>query len=212
MVALDLIISFLSDWGYLALFICMFLENMNIPIPSEVILGFAGFLISQHIFTFGTTFVVGVVAGLAGSLASYYLGKKGGKKLIGHLKKRGGMGARKLEAAEAWFNRYGGIAVLTGRILPGVRTFISLPAGIAEFPLPRFIVYTVLGTVPWTLFLVYVGTVLGENWNLLLQYKWEIGGACIAIACIVGIAMYFWNKKHAHHQNTISQKEKNINE
>lgn len=74
---MDIIITFLSDWGYLALFICMVLENMNIPIPSEIILGFAGFLVSQNIFSFWPTVIIGTIAGIAGSLLSYYMGFKG---------------------------------------------------------------------------------------------------------------------------------------
>ena len=79
---MEFIISFLSEWGYLALFICMALENMNIPIPSEIILGFAGFLVSQGVFSFWPTILIGTLAGLIGSLASYYMGYKGGRDMI----------------------------------------------------------------------------------------------------------------------------------
>ena len=136
---MEFIISFLSEWGYLALFICMALENMNIPIPSEIILGFAGFLVSQGVFSFWPTILIGTLAGLIGSLASYYMGYKGGRDMILRHTQKGGMGAKKMIAAKNWFETYGGIAVFTGRLLPGIRTFISLPAGIAQFPLPDHI-------------------------------------------------------------------------
>ena len=146
---MEFIISFLSEWGYLALFICMALENMNIPIPSEIIL--------RHT-------------------------------------QKGGMGAKKMIAAKNWFETYGGIAVFTGRLLPGIRTFISLPAGIAQFSLPEFTILTIVGTIPWTIFLVYMGAMLGENWHSLLSYKLEIALVCIVICAIIAAAFHFYQK------------------
>ena len=100
---MEFIISFLSEWGYLALFICMAFENMNIPIPSEIILGFAGFLVSQGVFSFWPTILIGTLAGLIGSLASYYMGYKGGRDMILRHTQKGGMGAKKMIAAKNWF-------------------------------------------------------------------------------------------------------------
>lgn len=97
---MELLISFLSDWGYIALFICMALENMNIPIPSEIILGFAGFLVSQQIFSFWPTIIIGTAAGIAGSLLSYYMGLKGGREFMLRHTAKGGLGAKKLIAAK----------------------------------------------------------------------------------------------------------------
>ena len=87
------------------------------------------------------------------------------------------------------------IAVFTGRLLPGVRTFISLPAGIAQFPLPEFVILTILGTLPWTIFLVYVGSELGHNWTMILDYKLEIAAACAAISACIGLAYYIYHKR-----------------
>lgn len=192
---MEIIISFLSEWGYLALFICMVLENMNVPIPSEIILGFAGFLVSQDIFSFWPTVVIGTAAGIAGSVISYYMGAKGGRDMILKHTAKGGLGAKKMIAAKDWFENYGAIAIFTGRLLPGVRTFISLPAGIAQFPLPQFVLLTVLGTVPWTIFLVYVGSALGHNWTLLLDYKWEIAAVCVAISVVIAGGYYIYHKR-----------------
>ncbi len=192
---MEFIITFLSEWGYIALFICMVLENMNIPIPSEIILGFAGFLVSQDIFTFWPATAVATIAGVVGSLASYYMGLKGGRNLILKHTKKGGMGAKKMIAAKDWFENYGAVAVFTGRLLPGIRTFISLPAGIAQFPLPEFIGLTLLGTIPWTIFLIYVGAELGHNWALILDYKWEIAAACILLSAVIGIGYYIYLKR-----------------
>ncbi len=193
---MDFIVHFLLDWGYIALFICMALENMNIPIPSEIILGFAGFLVSQHIFDFTTTTIVATIAGLAGSLLSYYMGLKGGRNLMLRHTAKGGLGAKKLSLAKNWFEKYGGLAVFTGRLLPGIRTFISLPAGIAKYPLKKFIIYTLLGTIPWTIFLIYMGDFLGENWTLLIDYKLEIGVTCCVLAAIAGALFYIFHKQN----------------
>lgn len=193
---MDFIVHFLLDWGYIALFICMALENMNIPIPSEIILGFAGFLVSQHIFDFTTATIVATIAGLAGSLLSYYMGLKGGRNLMLRHTEKGGLGAKKLSLAKNWFEKYGGLAVFTGRLLPGIRTFISLPAGIAKYPLKKFIIYTLLGTIPWTIFLIYMGDFLGENWTLLIDYKLEIGVTCCVLAAIAGALFYIFHKQN----------------
>lgn len=193
---MDFIVHFLLDWGYIALFICMALENMNIPIPSEIILGFAGFLVSQHIFDFTTATIVATIAGLIGSLLSYYMGLKGGRNLMLRHTAKGGLGAKKLSLAKNWFEKYGGLAVFTGRLLPGIRTFISLPAGIAKYPLKKFIIYTLLGTIPWTIFLIYMGDFLGENWTLLIDYKLEIGVTCCVLAAIAGALFYIFHKQN----------------
>lgn len=192
---MDIIISFLTDWGYSALFICMVLENMNIPIPSEIILGFAGFMVSQGIFSFWPTIIIATVAGLVGSLGSYYIGHRGGRDLILKHTAKGGLTAKKMMAAKDWFETYGAVAVFTGRLLPGVRTFISLPAGIAQFPLPEFTLLTIAGTVPWTIFLVYMGDMLGENWQLLLSYKLEIAVVCVILCIFIVAGFHVYQKQ-----------------
>lgn len=194
---MEIIIDFLTEWGYTALFITMALENMNIPIPSEIILGFAGFLVSQQIFSFWPTILVGTIAGLTGSLLSYYIGLKGGREFMLRHTAKGGLGAKKLVAAKNWFETYGGIAIFTGRLLPGVRTFISLPAGISRYPLSPFILYTILGTIPWTILLVYLGDMLGENWTLLLAYKIEIAVISFIAAGIIAVIFYFYQKQRS---------------
>ena len=194
---MEIIIDFLTEWGYTALFITMALENMNIPIPSEIILGFAGFLVSQQIFSFWPTIIVGTIAGLTGSLLSYYIGLKGGREFMLRHTAKGGLGAKKLVAAKNWFETYGGIAIFTGRLLPGVRTFISLPAGISRYPLSPFILYTILGTIPWTILLVYLGDMLGENWTLLLAYKIEIAVISFIAAGIIAVIFYFYQKQRS---------------
>ncbi len=198
---MDLIISFLTEWGYLALFLTITLENMNIPIPSEIILGFAGFLVAQGIFSYWPAILTGTIGGLTGSLLSYWLGSSGGRRILLKYGRYMYLSEKKLIAADSLFNLYGGMAVFTGRILPGVRTFISLPAGIARYPLPRFIFFTILGTVPWTMFLVYAGYLLGDNWQMLLAYDKEIFLACFLLAAMIAGIYILYHRRNGKKQN-----------
>ncbi|EFR42419.1 DedA family protein [Dialister micraerophilus] len=187
---MELIISFLSEWGYSALFVTMALENMNVPIPSEIILGFAGFLVSQQIFSFWPTVIVATIAGVVGSLLSYWIGATSGRLFLLKIAEKNSFTNKKLQMADAWFKKYGGLAVFTGRLLPGIRTFISLPAGISHYPLVQFVIYTIIGTIPWTLMLIYIGDLLGENWHELLNYKLELALFSIGVL-IIALVLYF---------------------
>lgn len=187
---MELIISFLSEWGYSALFVTMALENMNVPIPSEIILGFAGFLVSQQIFSFWPTVIVATIAGVVGSLLSYWIGATSGRLFLLKIAEKNSFTNKKLQMADAWFKKYGGLAVFTGRLLPGIRTFISLPAGISHYPLVQFVIYTMIGTIPWTLMLIYIGDLLGENWHELLNYKLELALFSIGVL-IIALVLYF---------------------
>jgi membrane protein DedA with SNARE-associated domain len=192
---MEIITELLADWGYAALFIIMVMENMNIPIPSEVVLGFAGFLVSENIFSMGPTILIGTLAGLTGSLLSYWMGAWGGRQILLRFSSKGGLTTKKLIAADSWFQNYGGLAVFTGRLLPGIRTFISLPAGIAKYSLPHFIFFTLLGTLPWTCLLVFVGAELGANWQTLLSYKVELAvGSILVVLLVVALFMFFRKK------------------
>lgn len=192
---MELIISFLSEWGYLALFITMTLENMNIPIPSEIVLGFAGFLVSQHIFLFWPTVIIATIAGVVGSLLSYWIGATGGRLFLLKIAEKSAFTNKKLIIADSWFKKYGGVAVFTGRLLPGIRTFISLPAGISHYNLIKFTLYTVLGTIPWTVMLIYIGDVLGENWQDLLNYKLELALFSVAVLIISAILFFIIKRR-----------------
>ena len=175
------------------MFVAMVAENANIPVPSEVVLGFAGFLISQHIFDFWTTFIIACAAGVTGSILSYWLGSYGGRPLLLKYGKYIFFNEKKFNMAEKMFNKYGGIAVIICRCLPGVRTFISFPAGVARYPFGRFVLFTIIGTIPWTLLLVWAGSVLGSHWRDLIQYNHQllIGmGIVCAVIAVVGLWKY----------------------
>lgn len=199
---MDWLYPFMEDWGYWALFATMVLENMNIPIPSEVILGFAGFLVSRGIFDYWMAVLIGTLAGLVGSLASYALGYYGGRPLLLRYGDKVWLPRRKRQAADDWFHRYGGISVFTGRLLPGIRTFISLPAGMAKYPLRPFIWYTILGTIPWTMLLVWVGFQLGEHWEAMLEYDAEIIFASLCLAALIYV-LHAWYRRYKNKKDGI---------
>ena len=191
---MDYLISFLETYGYAAMFIAMVLENANIPIPSEIVLGFSGYLIAQGVFEMNMTMIVATAAGVVGSILSYWMGEHGGRPL---LKKYGAyifFNEHKFEMAEKLFNKYGGAAVFFGRLLPGVRTF---PAGIARYPMSRFVIWTLLGTIPWTILLVWLGVKLGEHWQDLIAYNHEFLVIMLVVFAIIAVFFgirYYRNK------------------
>lgn len=191
---MDWIFPFMQEWGYWALLLIMILENMNIPIPSELVLGFAGFLVSLGVFSYWPAVGVGVLAGIIGSLGSYGLGYYGGRPLLMRHAGKLWLSSKHLHEANDWFNRYGGIAVFTGRLLPGVRTFISLPAGLAKYPLLPFIFYTFIGTLPWTMLLVWAGWELGANWEKIMTYDTELMAFSLVVL-LLAFLFYKYKKR-----------------
>ena len=191
---MDTLLQLMESYGYIAMFVAMALENANIPIPSEVVLGFAGFLISQQIFSFWTTFAVACIAGVVGSIISYWLGSYGGRPLLLKYGKYIFFNEHKFRMAEDLFNKYGGIAIIICRCLPGVRTFISFPAGVARYPFWRFVIFTIIGTIPWTLLLIWAGSLLGSHWSDLIQYN-HIFLMAVAVLCVVAAVVFVWHKR-----------------
>jgi membrane protein DedA with SNARE-associated domain len=153
--------TFIAAHGLQAVFVLMVLESMCIPVPSEVTMIYAGYLVSQGSMNFAAAVIVGTVANLIGSLIAWAAGAYGVDAVL----LRTEHNRRRVDQAHRWFERYGTPAVFFGRLLPVVRTFISLPAGVARMPLGRFSVLTVLGTLPWCIMLVAVGNVAGANWD-----------------------------------------------
>lgn len=187
------IIHFMQEWGYYAMFVAMVLENANIPIPSEIVLGFAGYLVAKGLFDFTTAIIVGTMAGIIGSILSYWLGQYGGRPLLLKYGKYILFNEKKFHLAEKLFENYGGLAVFIGRLLPGVRTFISFPAGVAKYPMSKFILWTVVGTIPWTILLIWLGKVLGDHWQDLIAYGHTflyITAAGLIILAIAGLVYY----------------------
>jgi membrane protein DedA with SNARE-associated domain len=153
--------TFISAHGLEAVFVLMVLESACIPVPSEVTMVYAGYLVSQGSMNFVAAVAVGTAANLVGSLIAWAAGAYGVDAVL----LRSAHNRSRVEQAHRWFERYGTPTVFFARLLPVVRTFISLPAGVARMPLRRFSVLTVLGSLPWCIMLVAVGDVAGTHWD-----------------------------------------------
>jgi len=186
------VVEAMGLWG---VFVLMVLESACIPVPSEATMLFAGFNVSDGQYSLWAAVAVGSVANLVGSWIAYGVGyagrvdilEKHGKKL--HIKKS------HLETADRWFEKYGDWIVLVTRCLPIIRTFISLPAGVARMPFWRFSVLTLIGCIPWVFMLTYIGKVSGDNWEEWkdkLHYVDYFVAACIVIGAIY--LFYKWRR------------------
>ena len=174
-----------GDWGYLAIFVLMALESACIPIPSEVTMPFGGLLAASGDLNFWLVGLVGAVANLVGSWIAYAVGATGGRAIVLRFGRYVRIRPHELDRAEAWFERYGDKAAFWSRLLPVVRTFISLPAGAARMNLMRFSVYSLLGSLPWSYGLAYGGYVLGRNWEKLAS-NIEIAAFVVAGLVVIG--------------------------
>lgn len=182
----------ISTLGYPGIFLAMAIESACIPLPSEVIMPFAGFLVYQDgrgLAALVLVAVVGALGNLAGSLLAYWVGARGGRPLVERYGRYVLLSHHDLDVADRWFARYGRSTVFFTRLMPVIRTFISFPAGISRMRLPTFSGYTFLGALPWSFFLAYVGFKLGQNWNTLGGY-FHKADAAIAVAIAAGLVWY----------------------
>jgi len=160
----------IGENGLFAVFGLMLLESMGIPIPSEAISPFAGYLVSRGQMGLFGAVAAGVLGNIVGSWVAYFIGLWGGRELWFKYGRYVGVRAHHLTVAEKWFDRYGELTVFISRCLPVVRTFISFPAGTARMNFAKFTFYTLLGCVPWVFALTYLGYLLGENWEEIGSY------------------------------------------
>jgi membrane protein DedA with SNARE-associated domain len=197
-----LISTAIENYGYLAVFVLMVLESACVPIPSEVTMVFGGAAANA---TFAATLsdqghplaplnflvvgLLGTLGNLVGSWIAYGAGKAGGRPLVERWGRYVFLRPHELDRAEAWFAEHGEAAVFVSRLLPVVRTFISLPAGVAEMPLGRFTVFTFVGCLPWTFALAGVGYALGSRWDTVDKYFQPIS---IAIGVLLLGALAWW--------------------
>ena len=174
-------------WGWVAVFLLMVLESACIPVPSEAIMPFAGFVVSEGKMSLWAIVAAGVAGNIAGSWIAYWVGRYKGREwaLRWHWLH---ITPKRLDAADKWFARYGSWAVLISRCLPIIRTFISLPAGIARMPFWKFTVLTVIGCIPWVLMLTLAGRAVGDNWEDLQKQLHYFDYALVL--AIVGGAVY----------------------
>lgn len=188
----NIVIDYITLWGYTAIVIGMALESACIPVPSELIFGFAGYLVYLGKLDFTTAVAAGVVGGLIGSIVAYLVGYYGGQPLVDKYGRYILLSKRNVDMAQRWFDRYGLKATFFSRLLPVVRTFISLPAGFAQIDFGKFVIYTLLGSIPWTIGLIYAGMFLGENWQTLNVVGHK--ASLIVAAGLMAIAAYYYQK------------------
>lgn len=183
----------MNSLGYLGIGVLMFLENLFPPIPSELIMPLAGFTVSQGEMSFVPAVAAGVIGTMLGALPWYYIGAVIGEPRLKQWADRYGrwLGITSADISKSrhWFDRYGGIAVFLGRLVPGVRTLISLPAGFSNMPLLPFLAYSVVGTTIWTGLLTYAGLVLGQNYELVEVY---LGPVSKIVLLILVLSLIAW--------------------
>jgi membrane protein DedA with SNARE-associated domain len=203
-VVLPFIDSLYGRFGYVGVVIAMSIESAAIPIPSELILPFAGWSVARGVaepltnapWSYWGAVIAGVIGNTLGSLASYAVGALGGRPLLERYGRYVLISGHDLETADRWFARWGDLTVFFSRMLPIVRTFISVPAGVARMPLPRFVAFSVAGAIPWVMLLVWGGMLLGERWQ---DIKTALRGLdyLVAVAVLLAVALFVWRHVRA---------------
>lgn len=190
--------SVVAATGYGGVALLMAIESACVPLPSELIMPFAGFLVYQGKFSLLWVATAGAIGCNVGSLVAYEIGFYGGRPLVEKYGRWILLSRRELNFADRFFLRWGYLAVFVARLLPVIRTFIALPAGIARMPRGRFHLYTFLGSWPWCLALAWLGMKLGENWRDLGKYFHRMD-AVVLVVLAAGITWFAWS----HWQNRI---------
>ena len=190
------IMSVISTMGYGGIVLLMAIESACIPLPSEIIMPFAGYLVFKGEMVLWVVAFMGALGCVLGSIPAYYVGKTGGRQLAEKYGRFVLISKKDLKMADDWFKNYGEIIIFIGRLLPAVRTFIALPAGIARMNMTKFIIYTFVGSFIWCWALAYTGMVFGEHWDTLKVYFHEFHYV-IAGSAIIFIIWYI----RRHFQN-----------
>jgi membrane protein DedA with SNARE-associated domain len=188
------IVATISALGYSGIVLLMAIESACIPLPSEIIMPFSGYLVSIGRFNLWAVGVAGAFGCVVGSLVAYWVGMYGGRPLIEKYGRYVLISHHDLDLADRWFARYGELIVFTSRLLPVIRTFIAFPAGVARMNRTRFVLYTFAGSLPWCLGLAYVGQKLGEQWNKdeTLRTLFHRFDFIIGIVGILAISWWVW--------------------
>lgn len=204
---LQSLIATFASWGGWGIAVGMCLESANIPIPSEAILPLAGYLVWKGHLTFWEAVLAGLAGGMIGSLASYWFGRLAGRPVLERYGRLFFVSSRELDTADRWFARYGPTAVLFGRLVPGIRTFISLPAGVARMPLGQFFLYSLVGAAPWTALLTWAGMVAGEQWTRVESRLHTGSYVFLGILVLVAAIIYIRHRRSRTRAHNRSQPE-----
>jgi membrane protein DedA with SNARE-associated domain len=193
------IVGTISLLGYSGVVLLMAIESACIPLPSEIIMPFSGYLVYTGRFNLWAVGFAGAFGCVLGSLVAYWVGMYGGRLLIEKYGRYVLVSPHDLDLADRWFDRFGEVIVFASRLLPAIRTFIAFPAGVARMNLKKFVVYTFAGSLPWCLGLAYVGQRLGEKWdkdptlkNLFHRFDFVIG-------ILIVLAAAWWVWRHVRH-------------
>jgi membrane protein DedA with SNARE-associated domain len=186
----------ISGGGYPGIVLLMAIESACIPLPSEIIMPFAGYLVSIGHFDLYLAATAGAIGCNLGSIVAYEIGKRGGRPLAERWGRYVLVGPGELDTADRFFERFGGIAVLIGRLLPVIRSFIAFPAGVARMRLVPFHIYTFIGSWPWCFGLAWVGMKLGDKWNSDPRIKaaFHSADAVIAVVLVAAVGFYIWHR------------------
>jgi membrane protein DedA with SNARE-associated domain len=184
------ILMMLSSLGYLGVALGLMIEI----IPSEIVLGYAGFMISKGILNYPMAVIAGVIGGTIAQLFLYWAGYYGGRPFLEKYGKYVFIKKKQIDLSEHWFQKYGAGVIFSARFIPVVRHAISIPAGIAKMSAAKFTIYTVAAMIPWTILFLYLGDVLGSNWTNVKEYAHQFMPYIIIGAVVLGF-IYFWIKR-----------------
>jgi membrane protein DedA with SNARE-associated domain len=193
------IVATISTLGYGGIVLLMAIESACIPLPSEIIMPFSGFLVHKGEMNIWFVSIAGALGCVVGSLVAYWVGMYGGRPLIEKYGKFVLVSRHDLDLADRWFDRFGEVIVFVSRLLPAIRTFIAFPAGVARMNLKKFIIYTFAGSLPWCLGLAYVGQKLGEQWDKDPRLKTLFHRFDFVIGIVIVLAAAWWIWRHVRH-------------
>jgi membrane protein DedA with SNARE-associated domain len=194
-----LIVATISTLGYGGVVLLMAIESACIPLPSEIIMPFSGYLVYTGRFNIWLVSIAGASGCVAGSMVAYWIGMYGGRPLIERYGKYLLVSQHDLNLADRWFDRFGEVIVFVSRLLPAIRTFIAFPAGVARMNVKKFIIYTFAGSLPWCLGLAYVGQKLGEQWDKDPRLKQLFHRFDFIIGIVIVLAIGWWIWRHLRH-------------
>jgi len=193
------IVATISALGYSGVVLLMAIESACIPLPSEIIMPFSGYLVSKGEMNLWGVGIAGAVGCVLGSMVAYWVGMYGGRPFIEKYGRYVLLSPHDLNIADRWFAKHGEIIVFVSRLLPAIRTFIAFPAGVARMNVTRFIIYTFAGSLPWCLGLAYVGQKLGEQWDKDDTLKTWFHRFDFVIGIVGVIAVSWWVWRHIKH-------------
>ena len=196
-------LSTISQLGYVGIFFLMMLESMIVPVPSEFVMPFAGFLVAQGSFNGILVILVSTLGSITGSLLFYYIGKTGGHTLVQRYGKYVLVNLEDIKKTEAWFTKRGDLTIFVARLIPVVRHLISLIAGIGKMNVRKFTIYTILGAALWNGILTYLGILLGQHWAEVSQYMENLD-LIILLLLIIGV-LYFVYRHLKRRKKTMKQ-------